>query len=138
MRSASAAKKDGDTGARIRAYFARLPPESRRVLKQLQGTIRAAAPGAVESFSYGIPGFRLDGRPLIWYAAWKHHSSLYPMTGDIQRAHAAAFERYEVSKGTIRFPLDKRLPLSLVKKLVKTRVGEVRRQNATKRSRARA
>lgn len=138
MRSASAAKKDSDAGARIRAYFARLPPELRQVLRQLQGTIRAAAPGAVESFSYGIPGFRLDGRPLIWYAAWKRHSSLYPMTGDIQRAHAADLERYEVSKGTIRFPLDKRLPLPLVKKLVKARVGEVRRQNAMKRSRARA
>jgi uncharacterized protein YdhG (YjbR/CyaY superfamily) len=113
-------------GAQLRAYFATLPPDARRVLKTIRETIRRAAPEAVEVFSYGIPGFRFRGRALIWYAAWKQHCSLYPMTAAIKRDHAAAIARYEVSKGTIRFPLTEPVPLPLVRKLVKTRIGEIR------------
>jgi uncharacterized protein YdhG (YjbR/CyaY superfamily) len=121
----------------VRAYFAALPPDVRRVLKTLRETIRRVAPGGVEVFSYGIPGFRFEGRALIWYAAWKEHCSLYPITSAIQRDHAADIERHEVSKGTIRFPLNKRLPLPLVRKLVKARIGQVRRENAMKKPRPR-
>ncbi len=89
-------------------------------MEQLREAIRGAAPGAVESFGYGMPALAFDGKCFLWYGAWKQHSSLYPVREG---------EGYVVSgKGTIKFPFDDPVPAALVKSLVKARVAEVRKK----------
>jgi uncharacterized protein YdhG (YjbR/CyaY superfamily) len=125
----SSSLKDSSTesGLKVRAYLAALPGGTRKHLQKLSETIRAAAPGSVESFGYGMPAFALDGKPFVWYAAWKKHSSLYPLSRATARALAAELEGYEISgKGTIRFRLDEPLPTALVRRIVKARLAEVR------------
>ena len=95
-------------------------------MNEIRRIIRSVAPDATESFSYRMPGFRLDNRVFLYYAAFAGHCSIYPMGAKIRRAHAAALKGYKTSTGTIQFPLGRSLPSSLVKRLVKARVAEVR------------
>ena len=122
--SPKSAGKDG--AAAVRAYLAGLPPKARTRLKEMRALIRAAAPEAVESVSYGIPTYKIAGRPWVYCAAFKHHTSLYPMTAAIRRTYAAALKGYKMSTGTVQFLLDKPLPVTLVKRLLRARLAEVR------------
>ena len=118
--------KVDDSSAQIRAYLAAQPPRTRVTLKKMRETILAAAPGAVEAFSYRIPAVKLDDQALVWYAGFTNHTSLYPIGDAIKRKYARDLAGYETSKGTVRFPLDKALPVALVKRLVKARIDQLR------------
>ena len=104
------------------------PPAARRRLQEMKSAIREAVPGAEEWFSYRIPGFRVDGRMLVWYAGFTHHTSLYPVSDAVKRANAAALEGLKTSKGTVQFPLDRPLPVALLKRLVRNRLRELKQR----------
>jgi uncharacterized protein YdhG (YjbR/CyaY superfamily) len=108
----------------VRRYISAQPATHRAALRKIRATIRATAPSAVEHFSYGMPGFRLNERPLVWYAAFKQHVSVYPVTTSIKRALAGAIDGYQTSTGTIRLPLDEPIPVTLIRKIVKARARE--------------
>jgi uncharacterized protein YdhG (YjbR/CyaY superfamily) len=122
-------------GGDIEAYFAGLPADKRAALQKLRKDIQAAAPHAEEGLSYGLPGFRLNGRPLACFAAAADHCSLHPMSAAVIRAHAADLAGYETSKGTIRFPPGKPLPAALVRKIVRTRMAELEKPRKAARKR---
>ena len=123
-----AKKREPTASAReqTRAYFAAQPASARRGLRLLETTIRDAAPDADAVFSYGIPGFRFDGKPLAWYAAWVGHWSMYPLTPGMRAAGGVELERYQVSKGTLHFAADASLPVRFIKRMIKARVAEIR------------
>ncbi len=108
----------------LKAYLAALSPEQRKGLETIRKTIRAAAPKVEDNFSYGIPGFRLNGRSFLWCAAWAKHYSIYPINPAMRDILAAESKKYETSKGTVRFPADERLPIVLIRKLVKAKLAE--------------
>ena len=110
----------------VGAYLAALPPEARGAVARLRALIQAAAPKAVESRSYGILGYKIDGRVFIYCAGWKQHVSLYPVTAAMRRDHGEAIAPFHVSTGTLRFPLERPLPIALIKRLLKTRLSEMK------------
>jgi uncharacterized protein YdhG (YjbR/CyaY superfamily) len=130
--------KKRNTGAKsapardVDEYLAGVPKEARATLVKLRKTIKAAAPMASESISYQMPMYKHHGM-VIGFAAFKDHCSLFPGAA-VMDAHKEELKRYDTSKGTIRFPANRPLPVALVKKLVKARIAE-NEARATKRGR---
>ncbi len=110
--------------ADVESYLAACPEPHRTTLGKLRAVIRSVVPKeATEAISYGMPGFRYKGA-LVGYAAFKQHCSLFPMSGRLVEEFAGELTAYKTSKGTIQFPVDKPLPASLVKKMVKARIAQ--------------
>ncbi len=108
----------------IDAILARLQSPERKALEKLRKAIRAAAPRAEECITYRLPAFRLDGKILVAFGARASHCALYPMSAVTVKAHARELDRYDTSAGTIRFPANRPLPASLVRRLVRARIAE--------------
>lgn len=108
-------------------YLAAMSEEARAALQELRKVIQGAAPDADEAFVYGVPGFKLGGRPLAAYAGFKHHCGFYPMSPAVISAHAEDLKHYDISEGTIRFQPEEPLPNALVTKMVKARAAELQK-----------
>ena len=106
----------------IDEYHASQPADIRKVLEQLRQAIKQFAPQATETISYGMPAFR-QHKVLVYYAVHKEHIGFYPTSKPIVH-FKKELEQYSTSKGAIRFPIDKPLPIALIKKIVKFRVEE--------------
>ncbi|NVM46425.1 MAG: DUF1801 domain-containing protein [Candidatus Lokiarchaeota archaeon] len=111
----------------IDEYIGTFPNKVQEILKNLRRTIREAAPKAVETISYQMPTFKLNGN-LVHFAAYKNHIGFYPSPSEIDVFKNELFP-YKVSKGTIKFPIDKPIPYDLVRKIVEYRVMEVLSKN---------
>jgi uncharacterized protein YdhG (YjbR/CyaY superfamily) len=104
-------------------YLAGLPEDQRAALTRVRETIKEAAPEAMEAISYGIPGYKVKGKPLIHFGAAKNHCAIYGAA--VVDADKAELKAYDTSKGTIRFSPEKPLPDALIKKFVQTRMAEI-------------
>jgi uncharacterized protein YdhG (YjbR/CyaY superfamily) len=117
-------------------YLAAQPPATRAVLAKVRAAIRAALPGAEEGISYQIPVYKLDGKMVLYFAGWKDHVSLYPVSDGLAAKLGAAVAGYETSgKGTIRFPLSARVPVGVVKRIARLRAAEARQPKAKSKPR---
>ncbi len=121
VKAGNAAPRDVDE------YFAGVQEPARSTLHKMRQTIRSAVPPeATETISYRIPAFKYNGS-LLWYAAFSDHCSLFP-TAAVIAGFKKELKGFTTSKGTIQFPVDKPLPTTLIKKLVKARVAQKARK----------
>ncbi len=107
----------------INEYIALFPKDIQILLKQMRATIKEEAPEAEEAIKYQLPTFVLKGINLVHFAAFKNHIGFYPVPTGIEK-FKKELAAYKTSKGAVQFPLDKPLPLALIRKIVKFRVAE--------------
>jgi uncharacterized protein YdhG (YjbR/CyaY superfamily) len=102
-------------------YLASLPPQAQTAVTQLRQLVKQVAPESAEAISYQIPAFLLD-RNRVYVAGYKNHVSVYPTSTDMEEAFEGALTRYKSGKGTLRFDLDKPLPLDLIERVLRYRL----------------
>jgi uncharacterized protein YdhG (YjbR/CyaY superfamily) len=117
-------------------YLAALPDDVRAILRRVRGAIRKALPGAEEAISYQIPTYRLNGGSVVYFAGWKQHYSLYPATARLVAAFQDHLAPYQVSKGTIRFPLSQPVPTRLIERIAKFLAREAAARARAKQERS--
>jgi uncharacterized protein YdhG (YjbR/CyaY superfamily) len=116
-------------------YMAQLPDDRRAAMERLRSTIRSAAPDATEAISYNMPAFRLGGRFLVSYEAFKRHYSLFPWSEGMVEELGEEMKPYAVGKDTIRFAADQPIPFDLVTRIVEIRKREVGHEASTQDAR---
>jgi len=105
-------------------YIKTFPKDVQSILEKMRQTIREAAPEAVETISYQMPTFKLNGKNLVHFAAWKNHIGFYPTSSGTE-AFKKELSRYKAAKGSVQFPIEKPIPYDLVKKIVGFRMKEI-------------
>ena len=110
-------------------YIDAQPASIKHILEEVRNTIRKALPKAAEVISYNIPAYKLDGHAVIYFAGWKKHYSLYPASTRLVEAFKDELAPYEISKGTIRFPLSEPVPTKLIGRIAKFRATEANGQS---------
>ncbi len=109
----------------VDAYLAALDDTKRATLEALREAILANAPDAEEGIAYGLPAFKVGGKAIAGFGAFKHHLSYFPHSSTVLEACAEDVAKYETSKGTLKFPIDRPLPKTLVRKLIRARRNEL-------------
>jgi uncharacterized protein YdhG (YjbR/CyaY superfamily) len=112
-------------------YIAAQPEAGQAVLRTVRSAIRKALPKAEEVISYKMPAYKLKGAVILYFAAWKKHYSLYPAGDQLVAAFKNELTPYKVSKGTIRFPLGKPVPVKMIERIAKFRATEVAKRDRT-------
>jgi uncharacterized protein YdhG (YjbR/CyaY superfamily) len=119
-------------------YIATFPEDTQAILQRVRRTIRKAVPDADEVISYQIAGYKRRGARVIYFAGWKEHYSLYPVTDSTAKAFKKDLATYEVIRSTVRFSLSKPVPVTLIERIARFRAQEAADQAEAKPSRARA
>jgi uncharacterized protein YdhG (YjbR/CyaY superfamily) len=109
-------------------YIASQPESVRAALVRVRKAIRGSLPDAEEVISYQTPTYKLQGEPVLNFAAWKQHYSLYAATAGVLDAFRRELASYDISRGTIRFPLSEPVPVSLIEHIAEFRGKEVARR----------
>ena len=112
-------------------YIAAQPESTQDTLHRLHAILRKALPTAEEVISYQIPAYKIAGKAVIYFAGWKQHFSLYPVSDPLVEAFRKELAPYKLSKGTIRFPLSSPIPSKLIASIAKFRAKEVQAQSVT-------
>src|SRR4030095_5812026 len=116
----------------VNEYIASQTEAVKGVLERVRSTIRKALPRTEEVISYQMPTYKLHGSPVLYFAGWKKHYSLYPATNQLVAAFKDDLAPYEVEKGTIRFPLSQPVPVKLIGRIAKFRAKEVAEREKAK------
>jgi uncharacterized protein YdhG (YjbR/CyaY superfamily) len=108
----------------IDEYIGNFPENVQKILQEIRGVIRDVAPEATETISYDMPTFHLNGTYLIYFAGWKKHVALYPVSEKIAQTLASELSGYKGTKGSVHFPLNKPMPIELIRKITELRLAE--------------
>lgn len=119
--------------ADVAAYVAAHPPAVQKQLERIRAILRKALPGAVEAIAYGMPAFKVEGSPAMYFAAWQEHYAIYPGSARILATLAEELGGLDVSKGTLRFPLAKPIPAALLTRIAKLRAAEIAERRAARK-----